>query len=221
MAGVDGTNGTNGSNGLPGADGATGPQGIIGLTGNAGTNGTNGLPGAAGTNGLAGVDGTNGTNGADGAPGLQGIPGTSASACTPYNWGDTGPDGGKVFYVDGSGCHGLEAQAADASLGALFTWSAAISAAAAYNITTITGTSGLNCSTTAFPATPNCWHLPSKNELSWLYEKKTVGGFANNNYWSSTENDSNNAWNQNFNNGNQNNNTKTTTYLVRAVRGFK
>ena len=27
-----------------------------------------------------------------------------------------------------------------------------------------------------------------------------VGGFANNNYWSSTEYDNNNAWKQNFNN---------------------
>jgi hypothetical protein len=49
-----------------------------------------------------------------------------------------------------------------------------------------------------------------------------VGGFANNNYWSSTENDSNNAWNQNFDNGNQNNNNKNNTNIrVRAVRGFK
>ena len=28
-----------------------------------------------------------------------------------------------------------------------------------------------------------------------------VGGFANDNYWSSSEFDNNNAWNQNFNNG--------------------
>jgi len=42
-----------------------------------------------------------------------------------------------------------------------------------------------------------------------------------NNYWSSTENDTNNAWNQNFNNGNQNNNNKNNTLAVRAVRGFK
>ena len=48
-----------------------------------------------------------------------------------------------------------------------------------------------------------------------------VGGFANNNYWSSTENDNNNAWKQNFNNGNQNNNNKNNTNYVRAVRGFK
>ena len=48
-----------------------------------------------------------------------------------------------------------------------------------------------------------------------------VGGFANNNYWSSSENNSNNAWNQNFNNGNQNNNNKNNNTLpVRAVRGL-
>jgi hypothetical protein len=48
-----------------------------------------------------------------------------------------------------------------------------------------------------------------------------VGGFANNNYWSSTENDNNNAWKQNFNNGNHNNNNKNNNNYVRAVRGFK
>ena len=48
-----------------------------------------------------------------------------------------------------------------------------------------------------------------------------VGGFADNNYWSSSENNANNAWNQNFNNGNQNNNNKNNNKRVRAVRGFK
>jgi len=49
-----------------------------------------------------------------------------------------------------------------------------------------------------------------------------VGGFASNNYWSSSQNNSNNAWNQNFDNGNQNdNNNKNNTLRVRAVRGFK
>jgi len=38
------------------------------------------------------------------------------------------------------------------------------------------------------------------------------------NYWSSTENNANNAWNFNFNNGNANNNNKNNTYRVRAVR---
>jgi hypothetical protein len=51
-----------------------------------------------------------------------------------------------------------------------------------------------------------------------------MGGFAGNNYWSSSEyagNETNNAWNQNFNNGNQNNNNKNNTNYVRAVRDFK
>jgi hypothetical protein len=48
-----------------------------------------------------------------------------------------------------------------------------------------------------------------------------VGGFADNNYWSSSENDNNNAWNQNFNNGDQNTNDKNNTLYVRAVRDFK
>jgi len=51
--------------------------------------------------------------------------------------------------------------------------------------------------------------------------ESAVGGFSDNNYWSSTENDANNAWNQNFNNGNQNNNNKNNKLCVRAVRGFE
>ncbi len=48
----------------------------------------------------------------------------------------------------------------------------------------------------------------------------TVGSFASNNYWSSSENSSNNAWKQNFNNGNQNDNNKNNDKHVRAVRVF-
>lgn len=42
--------------------------------------------------------------------------------------------------------------------------------------------------------------------------------FEANNYWSSTENDGTNAWNPNFNNGNQNVNNKTNNRRVRAAR---
>ena len=45
-----------------------------------------------------------------------------------------------------------------------------------------------------------------------------VAAFAAENYWSSTEINASNAWNQNFSNGNQNANNKTNTYRVRAVR---
>lgn len=38
-----------------------------------------------------------------------------------------------------------------------------------------------------------------------------------NNYWSSVEYNTNNAWNMNFNNGNANNNNKSNTNYVRAV----
>jgi hypothetical protein len=65
------------------------------------------------------------------------------------------------------------------------------------------------------------WRLPTKDELNLIYENKNVvGGFALNNYWSSTENDNYNAWSQSFGNGNQNNNGKDTTRYVRAVRAL-
>lgn len=50
-----------------------------------------------------------------------------------------------------------------------------------------------------------------------------VGGLADDNFWSSSQNDNNanNAWNQNFNNGNQNNNNKDNNNRVRPVRGFR
>ncbi|NQU36257.1 MAG: hypothetical protein HQ526_01510 [Actinobacteria bacterium] len=50
-----------------------------------------------------------------------------------------------------------------------------------------------------------------------------AGGFAADNYWSSSQNstNANNAWNQNFNNGNQFDNNKNNTLRVRPVRGFQ
>ena len=48
-----------------------------------------------------------------------------------------------------------------------------------------------------------------------------ASGFASAFYWSSTENNANNAWNQNFSGGGQNNDNKNNTNQVRCVRGFK
>ena len=66
------------------------------------------------------------------------------------------------------------------------------------------------------------WYLPSKYELNLLYLQKTVvGGFANKAYWSSNEYDNNNAWKQNFTNGEQSTNNKNfTSNYVRAIRAF-
>ena len=115
-----------------------------------------------------------------------------------YHVGDTGPEKGTVFYVDDSGCHGLEAKATD-EINSL-SWKDAYIAANTYG-------SG--------------WHLPTKTELKVLYEHRNrVGGFAKDDYWSSTELDSNSAWIQGFGNGDQDRYNKYSRLRVRAVRKF-
>ena len=65
------------------------------------------------------------------------------------------------------------------------------------------------------------WYLPSKHELNLLYLQKTVvGGFASNDYWSSTEINSITAWYQYFGGGDQIDLPKGETKNVRAIRAF-
>jgi hypothetical protein len=73
----------------------------------------------------------------------------------------------------------------------------------------------------------NTWYLPAKNELNTCWTNNLAIPFATSNafvasfYWSSTENDQNFAWFQNFYNGGQYNSNygKGNTYTsVRAVR---
>ena len=124
--------------------------------------------------------------------------GTNNKPGAKYVPGDKGPDGGKVYFVDASGEHGLEAQAADEITSLI--WDDAVKAAGAYG-------SG--------------WHLPTKSELKMLYEQRiVVGGFAKDDYWSSTELDSNSAWIQGFANGDQDRYNKYSKLSVRAVRAF-
>ena len=122
---------------------------------------------------------------------------TQAFAADKLIIGGKGPGDGVIFNIDGSG-HGLEAKAADEATA--LNWTAAIAAASAYG-------SG--------------WHLPSKNELNLLYQQKTaVGGFANGSYWSATDIDSNNAWEQFFVDGAEDSSSKASPLRVRAVRAF-
>ena len=75
------------------------------------------------------------------------------------------------------------------------------------------------------------WFLPSKDELNEIYQNMATinstaaandgSAFSTNFYWSSTENDFFNAWEQFFNNGGQGTNYKYyTDESVRAVRAF-
>jgi hypothetical protein len=65
------------------------------------------------------------------------------------------------------------------------------------------------------------WYLPSKDELNALYiNRVAIGGFANSEYWSSSEVDPYYAWIQNFNGGSQSNFLKVITRSARAIRSF-
>ena len=66
------------------------------------------------------------------------------------------------------------------------------------------------------------WYLPSKDELNKLFQNRfAIGGFTNNFYWSSSENGSNFACYQFFDNGTQGaNGLKNGPNYVRAVRSF-
>jgi len=74
------------------------------------------------------------------------------------------------------------------------------------------------------------WYLPSKDELNKMYENRATinttaasnsgSNFSENNYWSSTEYDNDNAWRRSFKFDNRNYVIKIATSSVRAVRAF-
>jgi hypothetical protein len=149
-----------------------------------------------------------------------------------YKIGDTGPYGGKVFYISPDGSSGLEAALADAGD---VRWGNYAWTTGATGIAIGTGQSNTDA-IIALPiaysaaklARDYIWpngqkggYLPSKDELNELYKHKhVVGGFANDYYWSSSEFYSYDAWFQYFANGNQYGTSKYDPYLVRAVRAF-
>ena len=65
------------------------------------------------------------------------------------------------------------------------------------------------------------WRLPTKDELTIMYQNKDkIGGFATSVYWSSTESGINFAWLQDFGLGGQLSFYKGNTLYVRAIRAF-
>jgi len=65
------------------------------------------------------------------------------------------------------------------------------------------------------------WYLPSVDELNKLYlNQVAIGGFVGTNYWSSTEDDADSAFNQDFTNGVLGDGDKIAVLSVRAIRSF-
>jgi len=76
------------------------------------------------------------------------------------------------------------------------------------------------------------WFLPSKDELDKMYINLKSGtdengvsysplsGFITDNYWSSSENSSTDAWSQDFSDGAQTASPENSIYRVRAIRAF-
>ena len=125
--GLTGATGPQGPTGLTGATGPLGPAGNAGATGATGSQGPVGpigLTGATGPQGPTGLTGATGPQGIQGPAGLGGLTtaGTGISVTgtgtvgSPYVVSTTNPcglaigqtyQGGIIFYLDPSGCHGL------------------------------------------------------------------------------------------------------------------
>ena len=139
--------------------------------------------------------------------------------------------GGVIFYLDGTGYHGLIAATSDqtqndwgcSGFTCGCTWDGmGTGQQNTAEIVTFcgSGTAAGTCSNLVLNGYSD-WFLPSKDEISVLYwAKSLVGGFGNYNYWSSSEWTPLKSWSQNFTDGSQDNTDKTTILHVRAIRAF-
>ena len=166
-----------------------------------------------------------------------------SSAICSLSIGDT-HQGGIIFYLDATGCHGLIAAPSDQSTGIQWYNGSFIDTYAYANgvgsgdgngsaIIRWQGTCD-SCYASELCQDLNLggefdWYLPSKYELNLMYDNigkgnvlglGNVGNFSNSPYWSSTEFDYDYAWGQYFINGGQFYYGKGITLNVRAVRAF-
>jgi TonB-dependent SusC/RagA subfamily outer membrane receptor len=142
--------------------------------------------------------------------------------------------GGYIFYIDGTGSHGLVCSASDLGQNAVWGYCTPEGAesrdvgSGSHN--TVDIVNGCNDSSSAAGLCHNLelngysdWFLPSVNELQLIYRnlhEKGIGGFSETYYWSSTQ-DKFGAWVVNFYYGNKSNqNRDKQGVLVRPVRAF-
>jgi hypothetical protein len=173
-----------------------GPQGVAGAQG---------IQGEIGATGTAGAQGTVGDTGATGADGAAGTNGTQST----YTVNTLYPDlGGYVIAVRDGGKHGLVVAMQDQGISSWFEANNLLSDA---NNHDVNGAKFMD------------WQLPTKRELNLMYGvyKGSNGAILNgDSYWSSSEDDGNIAWRQDFEFGFQNDSNKGVTSYVRAVRAF-
>lgn len=154
-----------------------------------------------------------------------------------YKIGDTGPAGGIVFYTTDGGLHGLEAAPEDQGVAQ---WGCEDTSTGATNTAIGTGASNTQAILIACPTAGiaarladnyslngyNDWFLPSSDGLDFMYENlhlNGLGGFADDQYWSSTEDNfvPALAWTQHFKFfGRKMAFIKYVPFKVRAVRAF-
>ena len=143
-------------------------------------------------------------------------------------------NGGLIFYIDGTGQHGLICSPTDQSYGAIWgcsgTGLATETGIGFGNQNTLLIVNG--CSTSGIAAkicndlvlnSYSDWFLPSIDELALMYSNLKVnnlGGFAEASYWSSSQSGLHGAWRKDFSNGRQDYPSKTSSFYVRAVRAF-
>lgn len=144
-------------------------------------------------------------------------------------------NGGIVFYIDGTGQHGMVCAPTEQGS---FQWGLVFAVTGADGTAIGTGNQNtIDIANSAFSderAAKFCydlvlngysdWFLPSKDELALMYTNLKVNGlgsFTISMYWTSSEyNNSENAWVQDFNHGQQSITAKGAPYSVRAARAF-
>jgi hypothetical protein len=142
--------------------------------------------------------------------------------------------GGLVFYIDGTGQHGLICAAGDQ--GTSVQWGCSTTSISGTSTDINTGLANTTaimagCTTAGIAAklcfdlvlnTYSDWYLPSKDELNLMYLNlytKGLGGFSNIQYWSSSEYNIYCGWAFQFG-GTWTNRNKGSALVVRAIRTF-
>ncbi len=157
---------------------------------------------------------------------------TKSNQNTPFVIGQK-YGGGIIFFIDSTGQHGLIAAPGDQSTASKW----GCGGLKIEGTSTRVGTGKENtriivkaCKDINIPARIcdelvlngySDWFLPSKDELSLMYQhRKLIGGFAESPYWSSSPFNPFYAWLQYFRNGYQVYTDLYYAYHVRAIRSF-